>query len=367
MIRIFLLLPILVFSMLVTNRATSSHTKSKNQLSAEQLKPLGRFDINQGRLELIGSAVHFGVSFEGKQCLVLASLAEWQDHNYIQYELDGVYQKKIRVKGGGTDSLMIQAASGGKHILWLYKATEAHTGPVFIHKLLAQNVKSLSVAKKPLIEFIGNSITCGAASDPSDVPCGEGVYHDQHNAYLAYGPRLARMLGSNCFLSSVSGYGMYRNWNSAGPALPLVYNKLDLQDSSSRSWNSATYSPDIISIALGTNDFSDGDGKTPRTPFDSVAYINAYVNFVKRLKISHPKAQVVLLTSPMVTGAKDEIFRASLNSVKRQIDTAFPAQKPLAVFFFKGIPPRGCSWHPSVEDHQLMAQQLYPFFEKLIK
>ena len=47
----------------------------------------------------------------------------------------------------------------------------------------------------PLIEFIGNSITCGAAADVSEVPCGSGVDYDQHNAYYAYGPRVARMLG----------------------------------------------------------------------------------------------------------------------------------------------------------------------------
>ena len=106
----------------------------------------------------------------------------------------------------------------------------------------------------PLIEFIGNSITCGAAADPSEVPCGSGEYHDQHNAYYAYGPRVARALNTNFLLSSVSGAGIYRNWNSDGPALPLLFEQSDLRENSSRPWNFDLYSPDIVSIALGTND-----------------------------------------------------------------------------------------------------------------
>ncbi len=82
-------------------------------------------------------------------------------------------------------------------------------------------MKALKVPAASLIEFIGNSITCGAAADPSEVPCGTGVYHDQHNAYYAYGPRVARALAANYIVRSVSGSGIYRNWNSDGHAVSL--------------------------------------------------------------------------------------------------------------------------------------------------
>ena len=65
-------------------------------------------------------------------------------------------------------------------------------GPIFIEKITGKKLHALQRPNAPLIEFIGNSITCGAAADPSEVPCDAGVYHDQHNAYAAYGPRVAR-------------------------------------------------------------------------------------------------------------------------------------------------------------------------------
>lgn len=192
------------------------------------MQPLGRTQLNRAQqLELISSAAHVGFSFEGRECRIFASLPAGQGHNYLQYELDGVYQKRLRVEGTSAAPLVLTAPTAGRHIAWLYKATEAHTGPIAIQKISATNIKALRPPTAPLIEFIGNSITCGAAANPSKVPCGTGDYHDQHNAYQAYGPRVARALHANFLLSSVGSIGAYRNWNSDGPTMPKVYDKVD--------------------------------------------------------------------------------------------------------------------------------------------
>jgi hypothetical protein len=359
---IIILLAVLCIS---CSPAKKISTASGDKLSGDRLKPMGRFAIADKRLELISSGVHFGVTFEGLECLIVTSLSDSQDHNYIQYELDGVYQKRIRIDKSAPDVRI--TTSAGKHTLWIYKATEAHTGPVFIHEVVAAAVKSLDIPTLPAIEFIGNSITCGAAADPSEVPCGAGVYHDQHNAYMAYGPRLARAVKANFILSSVSGIGIYRNWNSDGPAMPAVYEKTDFQESSSRSWNFSTYNPVIVSIALGTNDFSNGDGKKTRLPFDSVTFTKNYVDFVKTVKSKYPKAQLVLLNSPMVSGRNNENFVDCLKRVKGRTDAAYPTDKPVSIFLFKPMKAGGCGGHPSVEDHHLMAAELVPFFNPLLK
>ena len=188
---------------------------------------------------------------------------------------------------------------------------------MYINKIVATDCVPLKSPDLPLIEFIGNSITCGAAADPSEIPCGAGVYHDQHNAYYAYGPRLARILQVNFILSSVSGIGIYRNWNSPGPIMPQVYEKTDLQDDDTRFWDFKTYRPRIVSIALGTNDFSNGDGVTPRLPFDSAHFVNNYIGFVKLVKSKYPKARIALLSSPMLNGDRRELLQNCLAAVKK--------------------------------------------------
>lgn len=335
-------------------------------LFAHDLHPYGRYALTNDRLELISSAVHFGFSFEGSECEIFASLPDGMDHNYLQYELDGVYQKRIKISKETVQPVRLSASDNRTHTVWIYKATEATTGPVFIEKIVGRNVKALSNTNAPLIEFIGNSITCGAASDASEVPCGTGVYHDQHNAYYAYGPRVARKLDANYILSSVSGIGIYRTWNREEPSMPQVYAKTDFLAGSSRNWDFSNYTPAIVSIALGTNDLSNGDGKTPRAPFDSAKFVNAYTGFVQFVKSKYPSAQIALLNSPMVSGNNNVLLQNCLTTIKTKIDSLYPSDKPVALFFFKPMKARGCGGHPSVEDHAIMADELVPFFSSLL-
>ncbi len=237
------------------------NTNKKDSLPATALKPYGRYVLNDKiNLELISSAVHFGFSFQGKECELFASIADTKGHNYLQYELDGEYQKRVRISGNSNKPILLTAQKEGINTVWVYKATEAHSGAIVIQKITWKNIKPLQKPVASLIEFIGNSITCGAAADASEMPCGTGQYHDQHNAYYAYGPRVARALGMNFILSSVSGIGVYRNWNSDSPAMPQAYEKIDFQDNNPTTWNFKLFTPQIVSIALGTNDFSNGDG-----------------------------------------------------------------------------------------------------------
>lgn len=345
----------------------AKRTDSPDILPASALHPYGRYLFTDSQhVELISSAVHFGFHFTGNSCSLYAYIKDAAGHNYLQYELDGVYQKRIRIEGGSRQPLIITAGSGGSHTVWIYKATEATTGPVFIEKIMGRNLQPLKRPDAPLIEFIGNSITCGAAADPSEVPCGTGVYLDQHNAYYAYGPRVARALGVNFILSSVSGIGIYRNWNSDGPTMPQVYENADLQEGSQRPWIFKNYQPRIVSIALGTNDFSNGDGKKPRLPFDSIAFVSNYIKFVLLVKSKYPGAQIALLSSPMINGDRRTQLQNCLTAVKTSIDSLNPPDKQVALYFFEPMNARGCSGHPNVEDHGILAGELTPFFKKLL-
>ncbi|WP_347159403.1 SGNH/GDSL hydrolase family protein [Pontibacter chitinilyticus] len=341
-------------------------TADATVLPATELKPYGRYRVNEAKqLELISSASHIGFSFEGKEARLFASAPDAASHSYLQYELDGIYQGRIKVDGTGAP-LVIAAPSAGRHTVWFYKTTEAHTGPLVIGKVTGPNVQPLQETAAPLIEFIGNSITCGAAADASEVPCGTGVYHDQHNAYMAYGPRVARALHANFVLSCVSGIGAYRNWNSNSPTMPEVYEKVDFQETTPQQWDFSTFTPEIVSIALGTNDFSEGDGKKERLPFDSARFVNSYVRFVQLVKSKYPKAHIALLSSPMLHATSKQTLEHCLTAIKQQVDAAYPSDRPVALHFFEPMQARGCAGHPSVEDHGIMAAELVPFFRDLL-
>ena len=358
---------LLLWLSLFSSCSVAKHESSTTVLYGNDLKPVGRYSLYSNQdLNLISSAAHFGFSFTGKSCELFTYIKGAGGHNYLQYELDGIYQKRIKITGDTVQAIPLSAETEGTHTIEIYKVTEAQTGPIYIKKITGQNLHAIAPSKAPMIEFIGNSITCGAAADTSEVACGKGAYQDYHNAYYAYGPRVARALQLNYMLTSVSGIGMYRNWNSNGPSLPQVYEKTDLTFDSSQQWNFSTYTPAILSIALGTNDMSRGDGVKKRLPFDSATFVSHYIQFVQLVKSKYPLAQIALLSSPLMHGDDRELLQHCLTAVKQSVDALYPSSKPVAVYFFEPMKAGGCNGHPSVADHGVMADELIPFFRKLL-
>jgi len=324
----------------------------------------GRFTtLPDNGIRLIGAASFVAFDFEGTDCLLkLASVDDTPHHNYVSLELNGQYLGRVRVEPGNPATYPVSIKNKGRHHLVVYKATEAQNGFVDFLGTTAQLVPG-KTKKRKRIEFIGDSITCGMGNDESDFPCGQGEWYDQHNAYWSYAPITARALDADFLLSSVSGMGMYRNWNtenSESEIMPEVYGKLGLRESDTRPFD-ASFQPDIVTICLGTNDLSAGDGKKPRTPFDAKQFTDNYIAFVKMLQGRYPKAKIVLLSSPMLNGERHKTLMACLETVR----SAFPKGKP-ELFTFQTMAPRGCGFHPSLEDDKIMASELTPFLKKIL-
>ncbi|WP_296145199.1 SGNH/GDSL hydrolase family protein [uncultured Flavobacterium sp.] len=331
-----------------------------------------QFYISQGRTEkladnsvvLISAASSITFSFTGNSCEIsLQSKNEYGHHAYVSLELDGKYIGRLRVENQ-LKNYPIKVASNKKHTLKIFKATEASTGGVLFNGAKTKLIKTATKEKKK-IEFIGNSITSGMGNDTKEIPCGQGEWFDQHNAYLAYGPVLSRDLDIDFQLSSVSGMGMYRNWNDeTEPVMPNVYENLYLNNDASKPYN-FNFKPDIISIALGTNDFSEGDKTKDRKPFDPKKFVSNYVNFVKMLYKHNPNVQIVLVNSPMVNGEKDKVFTDCLEKIRNSFKDG--QVKPIQIFKFTAVTPHGCTSHPDAEDHKIMAKQYEPFLKKMLR
>ncbi len=145
-----------------------------------------------------------------------------------------------------------------------------------------------------------------------------------------------------------------------------MYENVDFQENNTQHWNFKNSTPQVISIALGTNDFSNGDGIKKRMSFDSTSFVSAYVKFVQLVKSKYPGAQLALLSSPMINGPSRLTLQNCFTAVKGEIDALHPADKRVALYFFEPMEAHGCSGHPSVKDHAVMAKELVPFFKKLL-
>jgi len=356
----------LLISFLLISNVSTSQTQNSSKTFLYQ----GRIDkLQDDNVILIGTASSVSFNFIGNECsIALQSVDSYEHHNYVQLVLDGKYIGKIRIEKGDVQTFPIKVTSNKKeHRLEIYKNTEAQSGNILFAGTTAK-LTTISFKKKKKIEFIGDSITCGAASDPSDIPCDKGEYMDHHNSYYAYGPRLSRTIGVDYLMSCVSGIGMYRNWNDENKdeaIMPDIYQNLYLTKDPSKPKYDFAFQPDVISIALGTNDFSGGDGKKERLPFNPEKYVSNYINFIKMLYKHNPNVQIVITNSPMVGGERAVVFEDCLNKVKNAFAND-KAHKPIQIFKFKPMTAKGCSGHPDVADHKVLADEYAPFLKSLL-
>lgn len=348
--------------MLVLCSCTSS---SLNEYSGNDIAITrhGRTLVKDNAIELISSASYAEFQFKGDICnVMLSNKAIEGDYNYAAIELDGNYRQRIKVESNVPQSFTFRPGKEADwHTLRIYKATEAANGLIVLHGVQASEIQAVTEKHDIKIEFIGNSITCGMGNDAGEIPCDRNKWYDQHNAYWSYAAITARSLCTDFMLSSVSGAGIYRNWNSDGPTLPRLYESAYLQVDSLMKWDFSDWIPDVVVIALGTNDLSDGDGENPRLPFDSTAFIYEYAGFISTIYGHYPDARLVLLSSPMVTAEKSAMLSSCLESVKNISALQFPARNKIDVFRFSVVTASGCSGHPTIEEHKKMAEQLIPF------
>jgi lysophospholipase L1-like esterase len=325
--------------------------------------------LSDNNVMLVGPASSVSFNFEGNNCSISLQNVDTYDHdNYVSLELDGQYIGRVTIEKGEMKSYPVTVSSNQKkHHLAIYKATEATTGGVLFGGTTAKIIESSAPKSRKKIELIGDSITSGFGNDTTTIPCDKGDWFSHHNAYWAYGPVLSRALDADFVLSSVSGYGMYRNWNDEHldePIIPDVYENLYLNKDSSKPYDFA-FQPDLVSICLGTNDLSDGNGTKARLPFNEDKYVSNYIDFIKMVYKHAPNTRIVLLNSPMVSGDRNVIL---VNCLKKVI-TAFEndkAHKPITLFEFQPMQPNGCGSHPDIADDQVMADQLIPTFKKLL-
>ena len=362
---LFFSIGFILFSTGCSNNTTEELTHFQASHSAFLYQ--GRTEILENNTTaLISSAASVSINFSGNQCEVYLK-SEYEPYNYATIVLDGEYLGNIKIKNDSLKAYTIKvSASKNSHTLRIFKTTEATSGALLFGGVKVKKTTAFKPSTEKFIEFIGDSITCGAASDSNQYPCESKHYIDQHNSYLAYGPRVARALNTDFMLSSVSGIGMYRNWNDENieePIIAQVYENLYLNSDASKTYDFSR-KPAIVSICLGTNDLSKGDGTKPRLAFNKNKFTTNYIQFIKTVSNYYPDSKIVLLNSPMIGGSENELLLSCLTSVQSYFRENH--NKTISIFEFNSTYNNGCNGHPSTDEHQEIAAQLTSTFRNLL-
>lgn len=299
--------------------------------------------------------VYIQTKFMGTDCdIIVKDQQLWgKNHNYLEVVVDGK-PVRLQTKSAMDTIVVARHLSNGIHTLLICKNTEANIGYLEFAGLRCKQLVKPSPKASRKMEFIGNSITCGTGSDQSEVPCGKGVWQDQHNAYLSYGPTVARVLNAQWQLSAVSGIGLMHSCCNMNIVMPPVFDKTDMRGDS-LLWDFKKYQPVVVTVCLGQNDGIQ----------DSLIFCNNYVLFIDQLRAHYPAAQIILLTSPMGDATLTAVLKNYLSAIKKTANNK--GDKNVDIYFFKKRYHNGCDSHPDLAEHKQIAMELKSFIKNKMK
>jgi hypothetical protein len=248
----------------------------------------------------------------------------------------------------------------GVHTIRLEKASETQSATGTFDGFF---VPSSSDALPPpvysrAIEFIGDSYTVGYGNLSRGQTCTADDVRDTTDTSEAFAPAVAKHFSAAYRILANSGHGIVRNYGGSEPGntMPLLYG-YTLFDRSVPAAD-AGWPPDVVVIALGTNDFS-----TALTPGEKWAtrdelradYVSTYVAFAKSLRAKYPAAHLILMAS----GESDAFSVEFLGAVTTVADTLKSAgDTNLEVLPYAGLDHMACQWHPSLKDDAMLANLL---------
>ena len=248
------------------------------------------------------------------------------------------------------------------HVVRIIKLSESAMSTCGISGIETDGVVSPTGAKERLIEFIGDSITCGYGVDDED--------RDHHFATgtedvtRAYAYKTAQALSADYSMVSFSGYGIVSGYTATGEKMghqlvPDYYEKLGFSYGTYKgeykpqdvAWNFSERQPDLVVINLGTNDMSyvlDRDDRREE-------YISGYNAFLKTVR-KHNKTAPILCVLGMMGETLCPVLKETVERYKKETGDAAVSY----MGFTDQLPEDGyaADWHPTEKTHAKAAKKL---------
>ncbi len=306
------------------------------------------------------SGVSVRACFQGTSISIILNEASAQ--NYYHVILDHVKLDKIQTKSGQNTYNIATVLKDTIHEIELFRLTEEQFGKTqFCGFVLDKGKTLVEIADKRerLIEFIGNSITCGYGNEGVN---GAGSFSAAtENHYMTFAAITSRSLQARHLAVCKSGIGIYRNYDGpptgSSDCMPNFYERIYLYDAA--PLYQFTQKPDLICIDLGTNDFSTDKG-------DSALFVSNYLKFIDNLQVKNKNADILCLLGPVMGG--NDLIRIR-KYLKVIVDLA-NARNTGKVYFFEmsaqtGSLGIGIDFHPTVAQHLKNAKELIGYISTL--
>ncbi len=335
-------------------------------LNAEKVKLIGRTWLKDDVLWCAYSGAGVEFTFKGKSAAIKVvgdNAASNTSDNCVRI---GIYADGKRIVDdmlSEKDRVYDIAGDEGKDVtVRIIKLSESAMSTFGIESITVDGGEIAPTANKDmLVEFIGDSITCGYGVD--DEVKENHFKTSTEDVTRAYAYNVAKLLDADYSMVSFSGYGIISGYTSdkkiSEQTVLQYYDKVGFSynnpDAAATQWDFNRL-PDIVVINLGTNDDSYCQGKADREQ----EYKDAYIEFIKSVRSKNPNAEIYCTLGIM----GDRLFSSIETAVSEY--TAETGDSNIKTFKFDvQVQADGyaADWHPTGITHYKAANKLAEFID----
>jgi lysophospholipase L1-like esterase len=250
----------------------------------------------------------------------------------------------------------IDGLGKGKHRVDIFVATETQAAPnTFGGFAIPPGEQALMPTRRHRqIEFIGDSHTVGYGDLSDTRQCTNAKVWADTDDTKAFGPMTARHYDADYQINAISGRGVVRSYNGAHvDTLPQVYPYV-LFDKKQK-YQDLAWKPQVIVIALGTNDFSTPLHKVERWKTRGELHADfeaTYVKFLQKLRTRNPRAFIIVWATDIGGGEIEAEVQKVVRQFKKQ------GGRHITYLPINGLSFSACNSHPSLADEKIISAKL---------
>ncbi len=333
--------------------------------SDSRITYIGRTEVKDGNVSFDWTGVYAKVRFQGNSLGFKVSDTKKNYYNvWLDSSMDTKPDKVVAVHGTDTTIALFSAeelkarfgkdrkAAKAPHQVIIQKRTEGEQGITTISEFITDGeFLQADAPKDRIIEYIGDSYTCGYGTESSNK---ERFKPETENQNLTYACAVARYFDADQIVVAHSGMGIVRNYNSkfTDYCMPERYTQtFDTDKEPIWDAKSCGLKPDITVIYLGTNDFSRGMQPAERL------FVKNYIKLMKEVKDNYGEGHPILCMVPKHDYLMFEYVRKVLDSCGlKNVHMLALCQS-----VHDNVKDMGADGHPNYSGHLKIAHNVIPY------
>jgi lysophospholipase L1-like esterase len=316
---------------------------------------IGRFLRDDAGVRADWSGAMAIVRFEGKS-LTLSYGESGEDYLNIWVDQEpGVEADNvIHLAQGEGEIELCSFKKKGEHTVYIQKRSEGEYGCITFAAFKTDGILLQARPwKERVMEIVGDSYTCGYGAEAADRDC--PFVLSEENCNKSYSGILGRFFDADVVRISHSGRGIARNYGDSDPGRTMPVRYPGVFDEAEGPLWTPDYTPDIVVIYLGTNDFSVGKQPTMES------WREGYKTLLQEIREFHGNEVPILC----VASNADPMLADYVRTVATQSGIPNVHWTAINKDGHNITSDMGASWHPNHQGMRKVASLMAPYIATL--